>query len=219
MKYMRKKFFWFIRTLQILAIFALFSVIAYQFIALQNESSAVRYQQTEKFSYSLTNLAAAEASRYLSQKKEKDLQLLINDLNEDPIVKDATIYDVFGKVMYQSKGTIPLPTLLKIGGKKSDDIEGVIPYISELYSGDTKVGYIRVTLKQDHILSLIERYQERGLSILGLLVTLAFIAGILLMAVFYKRLHKFYGQLISEVPKLIERTKQETEKLQKTKYK
>ena len=216
---MRKKFFWFIRTLQILAIFALFSVIAYQFIALQNESSAVRYQQTEKFSYSLTNLAAAEASRYLSQKKEKDLQLLINDLNEDPIVKDATIYDVFGKVMYQSKGTIPLPTLLKIGGKKSDDIEGVIPYISELYSGDTKVGYIRVTLKQDHILSLIERYQERGLSILGLLVTLAFIAGILLMAVFYKRLHKFYGQLISEVPKLIERTKQETEKLQKTKYK
>ena len=216
---MRKKFFWFIRTLQILAIFALFSVIAYQFIALQNESSAVRYQQTEKFSYSLTNLAAAEASRYLSQKKEKDLQLLINDLNEDPIVKDATIYDVFGKVMYQSKGTIPLPTLLKIGGKKSDDIEGVIPYISELYSGDTKVGYIRVTLKQDHILSLIERYQERGLSILGLLVTLAFIAGILLMAVFYKRLHKFYGQLISEVPKLIERTKQEAEKLQKTKYK
>ena len=219
MKYMRKKFFWFIRTLQILAIFALFSVIAYQFIALQNESSAVRYQQTEKFSYSLTNLAAAEASRYLSQKKEKDLQLLINDLNEDPIVKDATIYDVFGKVMYQSKGTIPLPTLLKIGGKKSDDTKGVIPYISELYSGDTKVGYIRVTLKQDHILSLIERYQERGLSILGLLVTLAFIAGILLMAVFYKRLHKFYGQLISEVPKLIERTKQEAEKLQKTKYK
>lgn len=219
MKYMRRKLFWFIRTLQILAIFALFSVIAYQFIALQNESSAVRYQQTEKFSYSLTNLAAAEASRYLSQKKEKDLQLLINDLNEDPIVKDATIYDVFGKVMYQSKGTIPLPTLLKIGGKKSDDTKGVIPYISELYSGDTKVGYIRVTLKQDHILSLIERYQERGLSILGLLVTLAFIAGILLMAVFYKRLHKFYGQLISEVPKLIERTKQEAEKLQKTKYK
>lgn len=216
---MRRKLFWFIRTLQILAIFALFSVIAYQFIALQNESSAVRYQQTEKFSYSLTNLAAAEASRYLSQKKEKDLQLLINDLNEDPIVKDATIYDVFGKVMYQSKGTIPLPTLLKIGGKKSDDTKGVIPYISELYSGDTKVGYIRVTLKQDHILSLIERYQERGLSILGLLVTLAFIAGILLMAVFYKRLHKFYGQLISEVPKLIERTKQEAEKLQKTKYK
>ena len=216
---MRRKLFWFIRTLQILAIFALFSVIAYQFIALQNESSAVRYQQTEKFSYSLTNLAAAEASRYLSQKKEKDLQLLINDLNEDPIVKDATIYDVFGKVMYQSKGTIPLPTLLKIGGKKSDDTKGVIPYISELYSGDTKVGYIRVTLKQDHILSLIERYQERGLSILGLLVTLAFIAGLLLMAVFYKRLHKFYGQLISEVPKLIERTKQEAEKLQKTKYK
>ena len=67
---MHTKRFWVIRTLQIMAILSLFSVITYQFISLQNESSAVRYQQTEKFAYSLTNLAAAEATRYLSQKKQ-----------------------------------------------------------------------------------------------------------------------------------------------------
>ena len=216
---MSNKFFWFTRTLQIVAILVLFAVIAYQFITLQNESNAVRYQQTEKFSYSLTNLAAAEASRYLSQKKEKDLQLLIDDLSGDPIVRDATIYDEFGKIIYQSKETLPLPLLLKLGDKESDEAEGVIPYIAELYSEDTKIGYIRVTLEQDRILSLIQNYQERGLSILGLLVILAFVAGILLMAVFYKKLNRFYKQLISEVPKLIERTKQEAAKLQKTEHK
>lgn len=209
---MVRKFFWIIRTLQIVAIIIIFAVIAYQFIALQNESNAIRFQQTEKFSYSLTNLAAAEASRYLSQKKQEDLQLLIDDLSEDPIVRDAIIYDQLGQILYQSKNSIPLPVLLQLGDKSSDDAEGVIPYIAELYSEETKIGYIRIALEQERILSLIQHYQQRGFSILSLLMMLSFIAGCLLTAVFYKKVTNGYKKIVSEIPKLIERTKNEVTK-------
>ncbi|MEJ6121092.1 AhpA/YtjB family protein [Vibrio sp. 2-Bac 85] len=209
---MVNKLFWIKRTLQVVTMFALFAVIAYQFITLQNESNAVRFQQTEKFSYSLTNLAAAEASRYLSQKNQENLQLLIDDLSEDPIVRDAIIYDKLGQILYQSKASIPLPVLLKIGGKQSDEAEGVIPYIAELYDDGTKIGYIRIALEQKRILSLIQNYQQRGLSIMSLLILLSFIAGTLLTAIFYKKVTSIYRQLISEIPKLIERTKKEATK-------
>ncbi|WP_299662551.1 AhpA/YtjB family protein [uncultured Psychromonas sp.] len=209
---MVNKLFWIKRTLQVVTMFALFAVIAYQFITLQNESNAVRFQQTEKFSYSLTNLAAAEASRYLSQKNQENLQLLIDDLSEDPIVRDAIIYDKLGQILYQSKASIPLPVLLKIGGKQSDEAEGVIPYIAELYDDGTKIGYIRIALEQKRILSLIQNYQQRGLSIMSLLILLSFIAGTLLTAIFYKKVTTIYRQLISEIPKLIERTKKEATK-------
>jgi len=209
---MVNKLFWIKRTLQVVAMFALFAVITYQFISLQNESNAVRFQQTEKFSYSLTNLAAAEASRYLSQKNQENLQLLIDDLSEDPIVRDAIIYDKLGQILYQSKASIPLPVLLKIGGKQSDEAEGVIPYIAELYDDGTKIGYIRIALEQERILSLIQHYQQRGLSIMSLLILLSFIAGTLLTAIFYKRVTIIYRQLIAEIPKLIERTKKDTAK-------
>lgn len=209
---MVNKLFWIKRTLQVVTMFALFAVIAYQFITLQNESNAVRFQQTEKFSYSLTNLAAAEASRYLSQKNQENLQLLIDDLSEDPIVRDAIIYDKLGQILYQSKASIPLPVLLKIGGKQSDEAEGVIPYIAELYDDGTKIGYIRIALEQERILSLIQNYQQRGLSIMSLLILLSFTAGTLLTAIFYKKVTSIYKQLIAEIPKLIERTKKEATK-------
>lgn len=209
---MVNKLFWIKRTLQVVTMFALFAVIAYQFITLQNESNAVRFQQTEKFSYSLTNLAAAEASRYLSQKNQENLQLLIDDLSEDPIVRDAIIYDKLGQILYQSKASIPLPVLLKIGGKQSDEAEGVIPYIAELYDDGTKIGYIRIALEQKRILSLIQNYQQRGLSIMSLLILLSFTAGTLLTAIFYKKVTSIYKQLIAEIPKLIERTKKEATK-------
>jgi membrane protein len=209
---MVNKLFWIKRTLQLVTMFALFAVIAYQFIALQNESNEVRFQQTEKFSYSLTNLAAAEASRYLSQKNQENLQLLIDDLSEDPIVRDAIIYDKLGQILYQSKASIPLPVLLKIGDKQSDEAEGVIPYIAELYADGTKIGYIRIALEQERILSLIQHYQQRGLSIMSLLILLSFIAGTLLTAIFYKKVTSIYSQLIAEIPKLIERTKKDATK-------
>ncbi|WP_413693063.1 AhpA/YtjB family protein [Psychromonas sp. KJ10-2] len=209
---MGKKFFWIVRLSQIAAILCLFAIIAYQFNSLQNESNGVRYQQTEKFSYSLTNLAAAEASRYLAQKNQDDLKLLIDDLSDDPIVRDATIYDEFGKIIYQSEKVLPLPELLQLDEENTTKVEGVIPHIAELYSDNTKIGYIRVTLEQGKILSLIESYQERGLSILSLLTLLAFIAGMLLTIVFYKRVNIIYKQSLAEIPKLIERTKTEAAK-------
>jgi len=213
---MGKKFFWIVRLSQIAAILCLFAIIAYQFNSLQNESNGVRYQQTEKFSYSLTNLAAAEASRYLAQENQDDLKLLIDDLSDDPIVRDATIYDEFGKIIYQSEQVLPLPELLQLNNEGSHDVDGVIPHIAELYSDNTKIGYIRVTLEQGKILSLLESYQERGLSILSLLTLLAFIAGMLLTIVFYKRVNIIYKQSLAEIPKLIERTKLEAAKWQKT---
>lgn len=210
---MAKKSFVIFRTLQIIGICVLFSVIIYQLISLQNESNAIRYQQTEKFAYSLTNLAAAEASRYLAQKKHKDLQLLIDDLSNDPIVRDATIYDELGQIIYQSKTALPLPILLKLGVQQSKEADGVIPYIAELYSDKTKIGYIRIALEQERILSLIHDYQKRGSSILVFLILLAFVTGLITMAVSFRKLDIIYQQIITDFPIVLEHAKKDVRKL------
>lgn len=213
---MKNKKFWIIRTLQIALVGSLVCVIIYQLISLQNESNAVRYQQTDKFSYSLTNLAAAEASRHLTQQNTIDLQLLVDDLSNDPIVRDATIYDHLGKIIYQSKNVLPLTILLNIGGDYEQQSAGLIPYIAELYQDKTKIGYIRVTIEQDKILSLIQDYQDRGFSILCLLILLAFIIGAILMAMFYKTAERMYQSTMAELPKLIQLTKKDALKISKS---
>ncbi|MCP5078117.1 MAG: hypothetical protein GY951_08695 [Psychromonas sp.] len=200
---MNKKMYYWLRFFQISALLTVSVIIFFQLNELRLISNEVRYQQTEKFSYSLTNLAAAEASRYLAQKKEKDLQLLINDLSNDPMVRDATIYDHLGKVLYQSNEPLLLPILLKINESSGDGIRGIIPYIAELYKEEEKIGYIRISLKQDHILRIIFDYQEQTLETLISLLLLSFLAGSIIMALLFRRLEAWYYRLSGVIPNLI----------------
>lgn len=200
--------YYLLRTLQISSLFIICSVIAYQFMSLRNASNGIRYQQTEMFSQSLANLAAAEASRYLSQQKNKDLQLLINELTSDPMVRDVTIYDQFGKVILQSQDTLPLSILLNIGFTNDQRAEGIIPHIAELYKENVKIGYIRISLEQQKMLSLIFDYQEKSFSTMLLLFVLSFLVGTIIMALFFRRIEGAYYRLAGLIPKLIVQNQQ-----------
>jgi len=192
---MKIKMYYGLRFIQISGLLAATIIILFQLNELRVISNDVGYQQTEKFSYSLTNLAAAEASRYLAQEKKRELQILINELSNDPMVRDATIYDHLGKVLYQSDKPLLLPVLLKIDEGPTNEIAGIIPYIAELYKEGTKIGYIRISLRQDHILSIIFNYQQQTLEILILLLALSFVAGSILMALFFNRAERWYYHL------------------------
>lgn len=200
---MKIKMYYGLRFLQITGLLVVTIFILIQLNELRVISNQVRYQQTEKFSYSLTNLAAAEASRYFANKKDKELQLLINDLSNDPMVRDATIYDHLGKVLFQSSEPLPLPVLLKIEKPEKNEVKGIIPYIAELYKGDEKVGYIRISLRQDHILQIIFNYQQQTLETLILLLSLSFLAGSIIMALIFRRAEASYYRLTDLIPNLI----------------
>ena len=188
---MMKKLYYLLRALQIVGLFIVVGVIIYQFSILTTTSNEIKYQQTQKFAASLSHLAAAESTRYLIKKQDEELALLIKNLGHDPIVRDATIYDNLGQILYQSEGVLPLENVLKIS-QDAVPIAGVVPYVSELYNENKKIGYIRITLEQKKILSLIKDYQDKSMSTMGLLLMLAFLGGLILMALFFRRLETTY---------------------------
>lgn len=196
-----------LRLLQILGLLALPAIIAYQFLSLNNTANEIRLQQTEKFSDSLTNLAAAEASRYLVQQNNKDLQLLIDDLIKDPSVRGVVIFDQLGKVIYQSEDALPLPILLNIDSSDDPRAKGVTPRIGELYDGNTKIGYIRISLEQQKLLNLIYEYQDKSLTSILLLFLLSFLVGTIIMALFFRRAEAAYYRLVSLTSRLVAKNK------------
>lgn len=198
---MMKKMFYLLRALQIIGLIAICSVIVFQLSTLQSTANELKYKQTKKFAASITNLAAAESTRYLINDKHEDLQLLIDNLSHDPIVRDATIYNELGQVSYHSENVIPLENVLKINDNILS-INGVEPYVVELYKEDNKIGYIRITIEQKKILSLIENYEEKGVSTMLLLLTLAFVGGLILMALFFRRLETAYYYLMKALCRL-----------------
>ncbi|WP_354625370.1 AhpA/YtjB family protein [Psychromonas sp. MME2] len=195
---MHKKWFYLWRFIQITTLLAVCMIIGYQYYILQMTSNDIKSQQSEKFSYSLTNLAAAQATRYLANNKTEELQLLIEELSNDPTVRDITIYDHLGQIVSQSKQALPLSTLLDFDRKGVKEAEEKSPYIAELYKKNEKIGYIRITLEQQKILSVINHYQETGRSILIQLLICSFIVGGILMALFFKKLEAGHNLFIKE---------------------
>ena len=186
---MNKKWYFLLRIAQIATLIVICVVITIQSTVLETTEKNLKYQQTEKFAKSLTNLATAEATRYLTNKKTKELQLLMDNLSHASLIRDASIYNYLGEILYQSKNVLPLPDLLKISNDKIQQTTGIIPYIAELYDEkNKKIGYIRITLEQDKILSLIQNYQDKSTTIMIELLILAFIGGIILMALLFRKL-------------------------------
>ena len=202
---MNKKIFYFLRSTQILALILALGTISYQLNLLREQSIGLSFEQTDKFSYALTNLAAAEAERYINKNKIEDLKLLIEDLSNDPMVRDATIFDRLGRVLYQSKNSIPLKELLKIDDSSDKEIDNIVPYIAELFNEEKKIGYILVSLRQHKLLSLIHNYQETSFTILILVFVMAFLAGMILMALFFRKAESAYYGLATRIPLLIKK--------------
>ena len=207
---MKTKMFYFLRSMQIIGLMLVLATIFYQLNQLHLQSIELRYKQTEKSSQSLINLAAAEAERYFNTNQVKDLQRLINDLSNDPMVRDATIYDNLGQVLYKSENSISLKQLLKIDDSDNDDIEGIVPHISELFDGEKKIGYILVSVRQSQLIGLIQGFQKSLFSMLLLVFAMAFLAGMIVMAIIHKKVEGAYYGLQTEIPRLI---KQNTENL------
>lgn len=212
---MNKKMFYFLRSTQIIALILALATIFYQLNLLREQSIGLSFEQTEKFSHSLTNLAASEAERYINTHKIKDLNILVDDLSNDPIIRDATIYDNLGKVLYKSKNSISLKELLKVDDSNVKDIDGTVPYITELFDEDTKVGYILVSLRQNKLLGLIHDYQQTSFTALVLVFVMAFLAGMILMAIFFKKAEAAYYRLPKGISVLIKNNVEEVHKLDK----
>ncbi|WP_094752047.1 AhpA/YtjB family protein [Psychromonas sp. CD1] len=200
---MHKNMHFLLRSLQLLGLFVILLTLVYQLIVLRNSANILRQQQTEKFSFSLTNLAGAEATRYLLENKNKELKLLIDNLSNDPMVRDATLYNQFGKVLFQSNQSLSLDSLLNLNTKDKITNEGLIPYVIELHNNQKSLGYLRITLEQNKILTLFHSYQETSFKILICLLCLAFFAGTIIMALFFNQVVSRYSRIQNGIQKLI----------------
>ncbi len=195
---MKKKMYYLLRTLQILGLILVCTVILYQFSILERSANQVKYQQSEHFAASLINLAAARASHYLSSQKLTDLEQFIDDLSTDPMVRNASIYDDLGKLIYQSDKMLPLTNLLSTASDNRQTLKAV-PYIEELYKEDKKIGYIRINLEQQKALAMIDAYQKTSQSTMLLLLILSLLAGTIVMALLFRRLENAYYYLAKRI--------------------
>ena len=192
---MLKKKTYLLHLIQISCLVLICAVAIYKIAMLHHTANELKFQQIEKFAASLSGFAAEEAQHYLAKNKTQDLHLLIDNLSKDTAIQDATIYNNLGEIIYQSKPILGLSDLLKITPNNKVDSSEITPYISELYSDNKKIGYIRITLKKHEILKLIDEYQDQSTSTILLMMFILFFTGVILTLVLSSKYNISYPYL------------------------
>lgn len=200
---MLKKKTYLLHLIQISCLVLICAVAIYKIAMLHHTANELKFQQIEKFAASLSGFAAEEAQHYLAKNKTQDLHLLIDNLSKDTAIQDATIYNNLGEIIYQSKPILGLSDLLKITPNNEVDSSKITPYISELYNDNKKVGYIRITLKKNEILKLIDEYQDQSTSTSLLMMIILFFTGVVVTLVLSNKYNISYSYVKETFIKLI----------------
>lgn len=200
---MFKKKTYLLHIIQISCLVLICAIAIYKITMLHHTANELKFQQIEKFAASLSGFAAEEARHYLPKNKTQDLHLLIDNLSQNTAIQDATIYNNLGKIIYQSKPILALSDLLKITPNNKVDGSEITPYISELYNDNKKVGYIRITLKNNEILKLVDEYQDQSTSTILLMMLISFFTGVMLTLVLPNKYNMSYLYVKEAFIKLI----------------
>ncbi|MEC6814932.1 AhpA/YtjB family protein [Photobacterium toruni] len=144
-------------------------------------------EQTQTLSQIIVRQAAKNAATDIKNKDQRQLQLLVNNLATEPLILDATIYNLEGVALAKTKAALPLEQLTGLSTPLAMASIGRQQIAEPVLNNGHIVGFMRITLEHDKLLThAIEKIATMTAIIRGLIIA-ALILGVLLAVVFSRQ--------------------------------
>ncbi|MEC6832267.1 AhpA/YtjB family protein [Photobacterium toruni] len=144
-------------------------------------------EQTQTLSQIIVRQAAKNAATDIKNKDQRQLQLLVNNLATEPLILDATIYNLEGVALAKTKAALPLEQLTGLSTPLAMASIGRQQIAEPVLNNGHIVGFMRITLEHDKLLThAIEKMATMTAIIRGLIIA-ALILGVLLAVVFSRQ--------------------------------
>ncbi len=153
------------------------------------------YDQTESLSRLLLRQSAATAYPALEGNNLKPLNALIKQLEEEPLILDATIYDVKGNLLANSSTSIPLDQLTGVNTPLSVASIGRQQLVEPITNGSKLVGFIRITLEHGELIKDASNRLEQNINLVRFMLLIALSTGALLIFTITTRIDVWLSRL------------------------
>lgn len=174
-------------------LFVVFSCLAALFTMLEYGSDLTKRnyralsEQTQQLSRLAIRQAAETASLNLVEKNHDPLQALAEQLSREPLILDATIYDLEGVTLAQTEDAMPLEQVTGLSTPLSVASIGRQQLVEPVMNQDQVVGYIRITLEHDQLLADTLKNIDYVTNVIRGLIIAALAIGFLLAFTFGRR--------------------------------
>ncbi|KJG09955.1 hypothetical protein C0Z01_12335 [Photobacterium kishitanii] len=144
-------------------------------------------EQTQTLSQIIVRQAAQNAAVDLENKDQDQLQLLVQNLTTEPLILDASIYNLEGVVLAKTKAAMPLEQLTGLSTPLAIASIGRQQIAEPVLLNGHIIGFMRITLEHDKLLAHAFAQMASMTAIIRGLIIAALILGGLLMLVFSRQ--------------------------------
>ncbi|GAB6261569.1 YtjB family periplasmic protein [Photobacterium sp. CCB-ST2H9] len=138
-------------------------------------------EQTQSLSRIIARQAASTASDDILDKDQDRLQALVNRISDEPLILDASVYDLEGSPLAQTEDAMPLEQISGLTTPLSTASIGRQQIVQPVLTDDGQiVGYLRLTLEHGKLVQhAADQIESMTNTVRGLVIAALFIGFVL----------------------------------------
>ncbi|QIA64086.1 SMP protein [Vibrio astriarenae] len=169
------------------------AVIAVNSLRISKENERIQANQLETLTKILISQASLSASEMIEQEDQERLLTLTNQLAQDRLVFDATVYDAEGIKLAASEGALSAREVLGLDTPLSTARIGRQQLVEPVISDGAIIGFVRITFETGRVTAVSDHFYRKSDRYMYGLIALSFLCG-LLMVILLKRKPKKKGE-------------------------
>ncbi|UFN69031.1 YtjB family periplasmic protein [Vibrio alginolyticus] len=172
-----------------LRILALILLCVMLFITIKNSvviskgNEKIQAQQLETLTKVLISQASLSASEMILTKDQESLLKLTNQLAQDRLVFDATIYDAQGVRLASSEDALSVREVLGLDTPLATASIGRQQLVEPVFADEALIGFVRVTFETGRVTAISDHHYRKSDRYMYMMVLMSFVCGMLFIMI------------------------------------
>ncbi|NVD07376.1 SMP protein [Vibrio sp. JPW-9-11-11] len=175
------------KVLGTLCLVAMVATIAINSVKITKGNEEIQANQLETLTDILISQASLSASDLIVAQDQEQLLKLANQLAQDGLVVDATIYDAEGVKLAGSDNAKSVREMLGLDTPLQTARIGKQQLVEPVVRDNAVIGFVRVTFETGKLTAFSDHYYRKSDRYMYTMVGLSFIAGVLIALIFRRK--------------------------------
>ncbi|WCE31282.1 YtjB family periplasmic protein [Vibrio sp. SCSIO 43137] len=177
----------FLKGIAILLLILMFAYTAQNSVRISKGNEQIQSRQLETLTKLLATQAAMSASSMIAGSDQERLLKLTNQLAQERLVFDATIYNSEGVKLASSSDAKSAREILGLDTPLETASIGRLQLVEPILDEDRLIGYVRITFEKGMVTAISDHHYRKSDRYMYLMIIMSFISGVLITLILRRK--------------------------------
>ncbi len=177
----------FLKGIAIIFLVLMFIYTARNSVLISKGNEQIQSHQLETLTKLLASQAAMSASDMIADNDQEHLLKLTDQLAQERLVFDATIYNAEGVKLAASENAKSAREILGLDTPLETASIGRLQLVEPILKEDSLIGYIRITFEKGMVTAISDHHYRKSDRYMYIMILMAFISGVLITLILRRK--------------------------------